>query len=518
MLITKRKHKSGSAMRIASAVAICLAILIIALMTSPVFLHWFIIPLFACGLLCCLDGIQLLENRGRNLFDPVPLLGCFGLYFFYVAPLLHVGRDYWFINKYFAPTDLPEDWRTWLGWMGVINLFGLMIYRACHKHFAKVGINSCGGTVYQLKVSDLRLYGYPLLALTLFLQLYIYARFGGLAGYMSTYGDAGLGGQDGFAGLGWMLSIAESFPLLLLIVFIGTYRGRIRRLTIPTLGVMLGVLFALTLLFGGLRGSRSNTVFALMYAVGIIHALVRRLPWRFFAIFGVGLVVFMYIYGFYKISPQTFLTAMTSSESRANIAEDSGRNLDGVLLGDLERADIQAYLLFRIMQGGIPVQYAFGQTYIDAVLTFVPRAISSYRPPGKLLYGTNAMFGEGAYSAERFSSSKVYGLSGEAMLNIGLYGIPIAFFVLGMGVGRVRALCKRIEPWDSRQYALPVLSLLCVVALSSDFDNVIYTFVKHALMPGVLIWCASSKKAYAVRPVLLGNGREEIVLRRLARR
>jgi hypothetical protein len=401
--------------------------------------------------------------------------------------------------------------------MGIINLVGLVIYRACHKHFANVGINSRGGTVYQLETRHLRLYGSLLLALTAFLQLYIFARFGGLAGYVNTYGNGGQGEQGGFEGLGWILSIAESFPVLLLIVFIGAYRRRVRSLSTLKIGVMLAVLVPLSLVFGGLRGSRSNTVLTIVYAVGIIH-IFRKLPRRFFAGLGVGLIVFMYIYGFYKVSPQTFLTAMTSSESRSNIAEDSGRSLDGVLLGDLERSDIQAYLLFRIMQGGSQVEYAKGKTYVDAVLNFIPRAISSYRPPGKLLYGTNAMFGEGAYVEGRFVSTKVYGLAGEAMLNIGLYGIPIAFFVLGMGVGSIRALSKRIEPWDSRQYALPILSLLCVVALSSDFDNIIYTFLQHGLMPGVLIWCASSKKAYAVRPVSLGNGRGEIVWRRLVRR
>jgi hypothetical protein len=97
------------------------------------------------------------------------------------------------------------------------------------------------------------------------------------------------------------------------------------------------------------------------------------------------------------------------------------------------------------------------------------------------------------------------------MLNFGPYGIPIAFFVLGMVVGRIRAMYKCIEPWDSRQYVLPILSLSCVVALISDSDNVIFMFLQHALMPGVLIWCASSKKAYAGQPILLRNGREAIV-------
>ena len=477
-------------------------------MASPVFLHWFIVPLFGCGLLCCTDATQLLESRGRNLFDPVPLIGIFGLFFFYVGPLLHVWRDYWFINSRFAVTDRPDDWRTWLGWMGIINLIGLLIYQTCHKHFSKGPIRSGRVTVHQLRLRDLRLYGFPLLALTFLLQLYIYGRFGGFGGYVDAYADNGRG--QAFSGLGWMMCISESFPILLLIVFAAAHRERFRDMTTMKLGTLLGVVFVLVLLFGGLRGSRSNTVISLLFAVGIIHAMVHKLSWRFFVVFGAAIVAFMYVYGFYKISPQTFLAAMTSSESRTEIEQGSGRDLDTVLLADFERSDIQAYLLYRFTQAGSRVEYAYGSTYVDGVLNFVPRGISSYRPPGKLKYGTDALFGEGTYAEGRFASTKVYGLAGETMLNFGPWGIPIGFLALGVLVGRLRALCRRIEPSDSRQYLIPILSLACCIALSSDVDNLLFTMLQHALMPCMLIWCASTKAASGVRPLFVRSGRKEV--------
>jgi hypothetical protein len=489
------------------AVAICLGILAIALMVSSAFLHWFIIPLFACGLLCCLDAVHLLDNKGRDLFDPVPLLGLFGLYFFYVAPLLHVGLGYWFINRYFAPTDRPEDWRTWLGGMGIINFFGLAIYRACHKRFAK----SPAGTVYRLRTSALRLYGFPLLALTLMLQIYVYVAFGGLGGYVDAYANARR--DQGFQGLGWMLCIAESFPVLLLIVFVATHKATFRSLPTLKLAVLLSVISVLILIFGGLRGSRSNTVISLIIVVVIIHAMVQRLSWRFFATFGAAVVAFMYIYGFYKVSPDTFWTALTSSESRAIISQSSGRDLDGVLLGDLERSDIQAYLLFRIMQDGSQVRYGYGATYLDGMLNFIPRGLSSYRPPGKLKYGTNAIFGDGSYAEGRFAATKVYGLAGESMLNFGVCGVPVAFLAFGIVVGRLRAFGRRLEPGDSRQFMLPILSILCVVALSSDVDNLIFVFLQNALIPGILIWCSSSRTSYTDGPFVARAFREVCLIR-----
>src|ERR1041385_9234950 len=125
MPITIPAVRAKASTRIPLAAAICLAILAIAVTASSNCLHWFIIPLFLCGLLCCIDALDLLAQKGRHLFDPVPLIGVFGVFYFYVAPLLHVGRDYWFINVNFAPADRPEDWRTWLGWMGTINLVSL---------------------------------------------------------------------------------------------------------------------------------------------------------------------------------------------------------------------------------------------------------------------------------------------------------------------------------------------------------------------------------------------------------
>jgi hypothetical protein len=491
LLPKKPTRRAGPALRFPVAAAVCLGILAIALLASSAFLHWFVIPLFACGVLCCLDGIQLFEGKGRNLFDPVPLLGAFGVYFFYVAPLLHVARDYWFISRSFAPTDRPDDWRTWLGWMGFINLLGLLIYRGAHNRFARLAARPGNTRAYTLSRRSVRFYGLLLLVVSAGLQAYIYFRFGGFNSYLDAYAGAAAAQGGGFQGLGWVLCIAESFPLLLLIVAVSLFRTMKRTLTATEVYIMLGLLSVIILLFGGLRGSRSNTVFSVVYAVGIIHAMLRRLSWRFFAALAAGLVLFMYVYGFYKVSRSTFWAALSDPEARAGIAATTGRTIDAVLLGDMERSDIQAYLLFRIVRSGSDFQYAFGETYRDAIVSFIPSAISSYRPPGKLKYGTDAFFGAGTYVPNSFAATKVYGLAGETMLNFGPLGIPAAFFLFGALVGRLRKMWRRLEPWDSRQYILPILSLSCLVMLSCDLDNVIFNLLQHAFVPALMIWWSS---------------------------
>lgn len=476
-----------------NAVWICLAILIAALIAFPECRHWFVIPLFCCGVICCLDGLRLFEGNGRELFDPVPMLGAFGLYFFYIAPLLHVGLDYWFITSTFSPSGQPDDWRTWLGWMALINLGGLILYKGCQRRLTSRFLKRCPSTWYSMNRGSLQFWGPIVLGISLLAQVYIYLQFRGIGGFIEAFSSSRADAPE-FQGLGWIMCIAESFPILLLIA----WAAHSRKWGILNVGVVLSLLFALILVFGGLRGSRGNTVFAILYAVGIIHLTLYRLTWRPLGMLVILLVAFMYIYGFYKVSEQTFVDATSSLDSMAYEGERNGRTLDAVLLGDMDRADIQAYTLFQVMQDGRDAEYGYGRTYTDAVVDFVPHAILPDRPPGKVKYGTDLFFGNGTYSPEGFGSSKIYGLAGEAMLNWGLLGIVPCFIVFGAIVGWLQAFVRRLHPADSRRYLAPILSIACIVALSSDFDNVLYVLLRHALMPAILIWlCSTRVKAAA---------------------
>ena len=60
-----------------------------------------------------------------DVFDPIGILGLFGVQLFLLAPLLHVSWDYWLDEV--IP---PRDWRPWLGGMAALNFVGLLAYRA----------------------------------------------------------------------------------------------------------------------------------------------------------------------------------------------------------------------------------------------------------------------------------------------------------------------------------------------------------------------------------------------------
>jgi len=486
------------------SVALCSTTLLLALMTSNVLAHWFIVPIFACGVLCCVDGILLFQAGGEHLFDPVAFTGAFGTFFFFLAPLLHVGRDYWFTSRMSIATQALGDWRDWLGWMGILNLVSLFAYRVAHQWVWRRAARPRKRARYELDPFLLRHYGVVFLALTFALQVYLFARFGGVGAFVEAYGQTTTG-QSSFEGLGWIMCIAESFPIVLIIVFVTFARRYLKRATTSELGAILTIVFALLIVFGGLRGSRGNVVYGVAYAVGIVHLQVRRFSWKFLvSSFGV-LGLFMYFYAFYKVNPDTFRTVMESPDAASAIGERTGRTIETLVLGDLDRADIQAYMLFRLVRGGNAVEYALGRTYVDGILSFIPHSLSQYRPPGKLKYGTDLVFGENAYNPGIFVSTKIYGLAGETMLNFGVWAVPLAFLAFGAAVGSLRVLWRDYDIGDPRRLLLPIAAILCVVALSSDLDNVLYVFFRHALVPGALLWLASRKMRLAASRVVL-NG------------
>ena len=122
--------------------------------------------------------------------------------------------------------------------------------------------------------------------------------------------------------------LSESFPILGMVYF-AVYAGRLKtaRTWLVISLVLLGF-FVVQMLFGGLRGSRSNTIWALFWAAGIIHFWIRPLNRRFVFVGICFLVVFMYVYGFYKDLGGDTLTAFEAGEIPAEVSIKTRRTLD----------------------------------------------------------------------------------------------------------------------------------------------------------------------------------------------
>jgi hypothetical protein len=443
--------------------------------------HWFIVPLVLCSTVISGDAIDWLRAR-VDLFDPAGIIGLLGIQFFFLTPLLHVYWNEWTI----AEKTPPADWRDWLGYMATINFLGLLAYRTARS--AMLRRHPLLGSVWRLRKRRLLWLLGAALLVTLVAQVYEYASFGGISGYIDTY----MNRPEEFQGTGWLLMISESFPILAMIAFAIWARRRNWFLSPVAILLILALFCAVELLFGGLRGSRSNTVWAVFWATGIIHFWLHRIRKTAVYIGLAGLLAFLYFYGFYKEQTDPNL----DMEQRIAVAQKRGRTLHGEILGDLGRADVQAYLLYRMASPGSDYEYARGKTYVGAAALLIPRSIWPDRPATSVEFGTDVQHYMGAYEPGKMESSKVYGLAGEAMLNFGPWSVPLAFITLGLLVGWVRRLKGGLLPFDCRLLLTPFLVNLCFAYLAGDSDTTVFFIFKNGLLPvGILALCA--KKAHA---------------------
>ena len=250
--------------------------------------------------------------------------------------------------------------------------------------------------------------------------------------------------------------------------------------------VLLGY-FLLKIFFGGLRGSRSNTIWGLFWAAGIVHLWIRPIT-RKLVFAGLGfLVLFMHVYGFYKDLGGDVLTAF----EEGSLNEKNRRSFPDMLLGDFGRADVQAFLLHRLWKSDSDYRYAWGRTYLGSIALLIPSSIWPDRPPTKTKEGTDAEFGAGTYDEGQWYSSHVYGIAGETMLNFGPFPIPLAYLLVGVIVGRLRRFLWGLQPGDTRLLLFPLLVMSCFSILTSDSDNLLFNFIKDGLIPITAVWIGS---------------------------
>jgi hypothetical protein len=460
-----------------SALIACAFVLLSAHM-----LHWFVVPVTLCGVLIGVDAVDWFRRR-MDIFDPVGIMGLLGFHFFFLAPLLFI---YWKYNIAFLVP--PDDWRPWVGGIAALNFLGLIVYRLARAW--RLPQSTTLPARWRLDMDRLPLVLAFALLITGALQIQVYRQSGGLTGYISIFEER-YTESNAFVGMGWIFMISESFPILAMIGFaVYARHGTISR-SWPVLILALLIFVVLKILFGGLRGSRSNIVWALFWGVGILHLWVRRVPLK--VIYGgvVVLLVFMYLYGFYKVAGRKALQAIGDSDYRAELEDQSGRSIQGVILADLARADIQSFVLYRLMSPERNYSYAWGRTYLGAAALIIPGSIWPDRPLTKVLEGTDLLYGPGVYPARE--STRVFGLAGETMLNFGPLLVPLVFVLLGILVGKVRGWLTMWDAHDPRLLLIPFLVNLCFVVLVGDSDNIVFFLIKNGAVPVLVVWLAANR-------------------------
>jgi len=449
---------------------VCIVIATIFCLRSEQCVHWFLLPIICCGALIGADAVAWVRGR-TDVFDPVGILGLFGFHFFFLAPLLHITWEHWSYRNF------EFDRRAWMGAMATLNLVGLLLYRLFSRRSTESARAPRRQTVW---ICDQRAYAFTtglLLLVCAGFQIWVYTRFHGIGGLIAAHTE----GVQSFDGTGWIFTLADSFPILAVMALCVYWRRR-KQLRSPfaQAAVFCGS-FLLLLFIVGLRGSRSSTVWALFWVVGMIHLYVSPVPRRLIYIGAATLLLFMYFYGFYKSAGLDAISAVEDSEYRSFLSRKTGRTAEQLLLEDFGRADIQAFVLYTVMETDTGYRLAWGRTYLAAAASIIPRALWPDRPATTVKEGTEI---EGlTYIPYKVQSSFVYGLAGEGMLNFGPLIVPFAFACFGVLVRLLRRFMFTLTPGDIRWLLVPWLVYTSVQILGADADNIVSSVVKDGLLP-----------------------------------
>jgi len=413
--------------------------------------------------------------QGASIFHPAPLVALVMLWSLAISPLASIV---WGKYILYAPKNI--EWESWL-------LYTSWIYTACTIALL-TGISLTWNDrsdplpAWEVNRSMLPTISMTFLAITLLIQAYIFMKFGGIYGYLVQWTEQ----KESFKGLGSTFMLAEAFPILLFISFILlTDRDKVRE-KIWLVYALLIAFFLLKLLFGGFRGSRSNTIWGIFWAAGIIHLVYFKLKLRHYLIGMAFLLSFMITYALYK----SFGVEAFSGEYTI---EDSGRfegnPITGILIEDFSRSTVHAYILHEYFNSDYNVK--LGSTYLSSFFKMLPWVDSPFThtknsAAAELFYG-RTIDPELSY----IRNSRVFGLYGEGLLNFGP-AIPLLLFIgVGMLIGKINNFCLRLQAEDPRTLLIPFIANGCLVLILSDSDNLVFFIMKNGFMAFLMIFLIS---------------------------
>lgn len=435
---------------------------LIALPTSD--LRW-TTPVLLSAPLILVDVVRWLRNE-YDVFDPVAMIALLGTLHFVLLPFLLMQTQGW-------PSYLPAvDWEDGLSRLAWLNLFGLLLYRAAARQI-RLGKKLAISSLSELPTSTKRaaIVG---LVISMFFQVGLWSQFGGFTGYISAIDNRY---EGTLAGLGPLLVVAESAPIFFTLIYISHRRGS--RIANLELFLFFSCLVGLTLVSSGLRGSRSNVIYAILVAAILVHRFLRPISRGSVALGVVLVMLFAYGYGFYKTLGSEFL-ASPRGQTLSSLEEATNRSFETILTADLGKTGIQAWTVARLSDPTIPFDTAKGDTYASALTI----AFRSFAPTPELrsrnTVALDLRFGPGR--ASNSSNSQVFGLAGEAMLNFGPAGAVFAYGLLGLILVRLQKMYYR-----GSVILVPLSSLLGIVLLNSDLDNVIFIMIKNGAFPALIL-------------------------------
>lgn len=417
----------------------------------------FLFAVSACGVLIGVDAVGWLTTRSGT-YDPVGLVGVYGVFFFYLAPLLTVGWLQW-------PANLPavhnlQGSFAQLSWLYAL---GLLAYRVAIDRWPV----RLPGKARDFNAARFRLVMLVFAGLAAIAYAVVLVSFGGPAGYYSALGQGQANAMQALTGYGPLITAASWLPMALFAVLLVSKRDTLRHHSWLIVLAVVGF-FLMTFVIDGMRGSRGAVVWPLLIAVGMVHYRVRSLSKLVVVFLTPAVLLFMFVYGIYKSTGVDGLARATAVDEATGVMTTSNRTLSTLVVGDLARTTTQVLTYERVI-GDPAVRPAWGASYIGDLVSLLPGQVLSGIPT-KVDAGSAALKDPGE---EATHFSLIYGMSGEAMLNFGVAGAVLAFVVwipLVRLAGRFAARAT-VQADAGAGLLAPGFALLAVYFLFNDLDN-----------------------------------------------
>jgi len=448
--------------------------------------HWCLFPIFICGVLAGADIVAWLRGE-IDTFDPKALIALYLFHNCFVAPQMHL-----FFDIYTDKRFIVYDWGDCLGYMAFFNVAGIISYKIIHRMFFK--ITKEVRSHWEIESGKFLSIWSFVLGISFIASLVIRIFFGirrGEGGETEyAAGAAGYLGQ-----LSWLRMLGDPFVTLLAmgIIYWISSKHIERQRSLFMVGCLMLSVTIFQFIMVGTRGSRSLILVGILVVTMLVHFRLRPFAVKYILLGMCVVAVFLYLYDFRKKIGERGWEAFYSAEARKSLEyEKGGGGFKGTLLGDLARADLQAYMLHNLRKDSFEYRYRLGQTYLLSALTFVPRGIWRSKPSNVKRIAGSEIQGFTVGSSRR-GSSRQYGLAGEAMLNFGYLAIVPAFMCLGGALGWFRKKLATMTPYDARIFLMPIFILAFQSMIISDSGNWTFGLVRKAFLPFILISMSSAK-------------------------
>lgn len=439
----------------------------------------YLIPLCLCGIMSLCNVVKYLFCR--DFYKNVYLVVWIVLFInSFVAPLIHFAHDFWVENLPFCPTD----WSDYAFLTSSFYFVGMLIFHVILTTPASI-IPYKSVWVAKKSASVILFF---LFVLSFLVQIYIYAKMGGIVGYIANFTND----DEEFVGLGKYFLFSELGPFLYLIYFI--IRNKDRTISGKKVFWFVVVFLVLALFFGGLRGSRSNTLFTLIQGILTIHLLLYRFNLKHLFFFVIFFFVFMYVGRLYKDQGINVVDVRNAVETRQALTKNDLSQVETILIGDLSRYGINAYEISRLLENP-NYNVKWGQTYLWGILTFVPLGssiIDSFDIKSRNESAEELMYGKNT----SYRNSRIFGLLGEWLLNFGMYVFFIPYVIMGFIIKRMRVITLKISQSqiDIRMLMIPVMMVFVPILILSDSSNIMFFFLKRVFIFYLILWLVSNKK------------------------